>query len=189
MALGLHQGPSGTKTAQRKWVSNQLFHPVEAPAATFPIQSEYIEWHRLVAKRPTVLNTVDAIPVCVLKPEVLHLLDAEKHPAFRLILDLIWTADARVSEVLALMPTFFVDDGYGFGIILRTREQRPGRATQALHPPSVPIPFVIHLLLNSRPLKYVSQLLVHKLIDSTEIYINNVLTVGRTQFLGGVDIH
>ena len=47
--------------------------------------------------------------------------------------------------------------------------------------------FAIHLLLHGRPLKYVSQLLGHKSIDSTAIY-TNVLTVDGA-FLEGVDFH
>jgi hypothetical protein len=39
-----------------------------------------------------------------------------------------------------------------------------------------------------RPLKYVSQLLGHKSIDSTEIY-TNVLTIDGGHFLEGVDFH
>ena len=108
----------------------KLFHPVEVPTVAFPIQSVQIDWERLMAKRPTVLDTVDAMPVYLLKPEILRLLDAEKHPTFRLILDLMWTTGARVSEVLALKPTPFVDDGYDFGVILKTLKQRPGRPTQ-----------------------------------------------------------
>lgn len=227
----------------------RLFHPVEAPSVDFPIQSVRIDWDRLVAKRPTVLETVDAMPTYLLKPEILRLLDAEKHPTYRLILDLMWTTGARISEVLALSPSSFVDDGYDFGIILKTLKQRPGRPSRASLQRSpkryIPIvdhaledriqsylyagrfkktervfpmcrqtvnrhiyalvkrvggaPFVIsahtfrhsfaiHLLLHGRPLKYVSQLLGHKSVDSTEIY-TNVLTVDGAHFLDGVDFH
>jgi len=48
--------------------------------------------------------------------------------------------------------------------------------------------FAIHLLLHGRPLKYVSQLLGHKSMDSTEIY-TNVLTIDGGHFLEGVDFH
>ena len=69
-----------------------LFHPEEPPAvATFPIQSVQIDWERLIAKRPMVLATIDDMPAYLLKPEVLALLDEEKHPTYRLILDLMWT--------------------------------------------------------------------------------------------------
>ncbi len=78
-----------------------------------------------MAKRPTVLQTIDAMPTYLLKPEVLGLLEAEKHPTYRLILDLMWTTGARISEVLALTPSSFVDDGYDFGVILKTLKQRP----------------------------------------------------------------
>ena len=60
------------------------------------------------------------MPSYLLKPEVLALLDADKHPTYRLILDLMWTTGARVSEVLALTPASFLDDGYDFGVILKT---------------------------------------------------------------------
>ncbi len=226
-----------------------LFHPEEPPVANFPIQSVQIDWDRLIAKRPTVLITIDDMPAYLLKPEVLALLDEEKHPTYRLILDLMWTTGARISEVLALTPSSFVDDGYDFGVILKTLKQRPGRpskkALQRSPKRYVPIldrllqdriqsylyaghfrkterifpmarqtvnrhihalvervggadfritshtfrhSFAIHLLLHGRPLKYVSQLLGHKSMDSTEIY-TNVLTIDGGHFLEGVDFH
>jgi site-specific recombinase XerD len=111
--------------------ANRLFHPQEEPSAVFPIQSVHIDWDRLIQKRKTVLETIDAMPVYLLKPEVLALLDAEKHPTYRLILDLMWTTGGRISEVLALKPDSFVDDGYDFGVILKTLKQRPGRPRKA----------------------------------------------------------
>ncbi|WP_428239614.1 tyrosine-type recombinase/integrase [Gynuella sp.] len=48
--------------------------------------------------------------------------------------------------------------------------------------------FAIHFLLHGRLLKYVSQLLGYKLVDSTEIY-TNVLIVDGAHFLDGVDFH
>jgi site-specific recombinase XerD len=108
-----------------------LFQPREEPLNSYPIQSVRIDWDRLIAKRPTVLETIDAMPAYLLKPEVLELLEAEKHPTYRLILDLMWTTGARVSEVLALTPSSFVDDGYDFGVVLKTLKQRPGRPSKA----------------------------------------------------------
>jgi site-specific recombinase XerD len=229
--------------------SRSLFQPVEEPPAVFPIQAVHIDWDRLIAKRPTVLATIDTMPVYLLKPEILGLLDAEKHPTYRLILDLMWTTGARISEVLALTPGSFLEDGYDFGVILKTLKQRPGRPRKAALQRSpkryVPIAdlllqdriqsylyagrfrkgerifpmarqtvnrhiaalvervggapfsisahtfrhsFAIHLLLHGRPLKYVSQLLGHKSMDSTEIY-TNVLTVDGGHFLEGVEFH
>ena len=229
--------------------SPRLFHPAEPPLPSFPIQAVEIDWDRLIAKRPTVLETIDTMPMYLLKPEVLALLDVEKHPTYRLILDLMWTTGARISEVLALTPSSFVDDGYDFGVILKTLKQRPGRPSKATLQRSpkryVPIvdhllqdriqsylytggfrkkerifpmarqtvnrhikdlvervggapfsisshtfrhSFAIHLLLHGRPLKYVSQLLGHKSMDSTEIY-TNVLTIDGGHFLEGVDFH
>lgn len=227
----------------------RLFEAVEERAMSFPIQSVDIDWERLKAKRPMVLDTIDAMPVYLIKPEILDLLDAEKHPTYRLILDLMWTTGARISEVLALTPSSFVDDGYDFGVILKTLKQRAGRPSKASLQRSakryIPIAdlllqdriqsylyaghyrkteriftmarqtvnrhinqlvervggapftisshtfrhsFAIHLLLHGRPLKYVSQLLGHKSIDSTEIY-TNVLTIDGGHFLEGVDFH
>lgn len=227
----------------------RLFARTERPLVSFPIQHVVIDWDRLVAKRPLVLDTVQAMPSYLLKPEILGLLDAEKDPTHRLILDLMWTTGARVSEVLALTPASFIDDGYDFGVVLKTLKQRPGRPTKAalLRSPKRYVPiadplvkdriqsylwagrfkqsekifpivrqtvnrhihalvervggapfkitahtfrhsFAIHLLLHGRPLKYVSQLLGHRSVDSTEIY-TNVLTVDGSHFLDGVDFH
>ncbi len=127
---------------------NRLFQPVEPPLVSFPIQSVRIDWDRLIAKRPTVLQTIDAMPVYLLKPEILDLLDAEKHPTYRLILDLMWTTGARISEVLALKPDSFMDDGYDFGVILKTLKQRAGRPTKAALQRSAKryVPIVDHTL-------------------------------------------
>ncbi|MCY4356420.1 MAG: site-specific integrase [Gammaproteobacteria bacterium] len=217
-------------------------------AVAFPIQSVQVDWDRLVAKLPMVLDTIDAMPVYLLKLEVLRLLDAKKHPTFRLILDLMWTIGARISQVLALNPTAFIDDGYDFGVILITLKQRPGRSTKkalqrspkrytsitdhdledriqsylhaehfkkterifsvcrdgepaysylseqcrgapfAISAYTFQHSFAIHLLSHGRLLKYVSQLLGHKSVDSIEIY-TNVLTIDGPHFLNGVDFH
>jgi site-specific recombinase XerD len=45
----------------------------------------------------------------------------------RLILDLMWCTGARVSEVLAITPASFMDDGYYFGVVLKTLKQGAGR--------------------------------------------------------------
>lgn len=227
----------------------RLFRAVEPPAVSFPIQSVQIDWERLEAKRPVLLDTLDTMPAYLLKPEVLRLLAAEKHPRDRLILDLMWTTGARVSEVLALTPSSFKDDGFDYGVVLKTLKQRPGRPSkraqqrsakryvpildlglqsriqsylylgqfrhgQRVFPISrqtvnrhihrlveagggAPFPisahtfrhsFAIHLLLHGRPLKYVSQLLGHRNVESTEIY-TNVLTFDGVHFLDGVDFH
>ena len=109
----------------------RLFHPVEPLEVVFPIQSVVIDWDRLISKRPLLLKTVDAMPSYLLKPEVLALLDAEKHPTYRLILDLMWSTGARVSEVLALTPSSFIDDGYDFSFTLKTLKQQSGRPSKA----------------------------------------------------------
>ncbi|MEW8660688.1 MAG: tyrosine-type recombinase/integrase [Candidatus Thiodiazotropha endolucinida] len=104
-----------------------LFRPADPLHEVFPIQRVAIDWDRLIAKRPLILETVEQMPVYLLKPEVLGLLEAEKHPTYRLILDLMWTTGARISEVLALTPASFIADGYGYGVVLRTLKQGPGR--------------------------------------------------------------
>lgn len=126
----------------------RLFYPNEPRLDTFPIQHVQIDWKRLIAKRDMVLDTVDTMPAYLLKPEILGLLDAEKHPTYRLIDDLMWTTDARVSEVLALTPSHFFDDGYDFGVILQTLKQRPGRPTkrQLVRSPKRFVPIVDPLL-------------------------------------------
>lgn len=107
-----------------------LFAPPETPGVAFPIQSVDIDWDRLAAKRPLVLETIQDMPAYLIKPEILLLLEAEKHPTYRLILDLMWSTGARVSEVLALTPASFVEDGYDFGVVLKTLKQRPGRPSK-----------------------------------------------------------
>lgn len=227
----------------------QLFKPAETPTIDYPIQSVHINWDRLAAKRKLVLDMVDAMPAYLIKPEVLYLLDHEKHPTYRLILDLMWSTGARVSEVLGLTPGSFVDDGYDYGVILSTLKQRPGRPSKRAIARSakryVPIvdavlqnsvqryitaggfrrserlfkmtrqtinrhihaltvraggapfrischtfrhSFAIHLILHGRPLKYVSKLLGHKSVESTEIY-TNILTIDGEHFLRGVEFH
>lgn len=221
----------------------------ERPLVDFPIQQVTIDWDRLIAKRPLLLETVDAMPRYLLKPEVLGLLELEAHPMHRLILDLMWSTGARVSEVLALTPASFQDDGYDFGVILKTLKQGAGRPSkrslqrspkryvpildrdfqtriqsylymgkfrkdarifpitrQAVsanldrllmhaHNPPFKISchtfrhsFAVHLILHGRPLKFVSQLLGHRSVESTEIY-TNVLTFDGVHFLEGVDFH
>ncbi len=105
----------------------RLFHSDDSPSVAYPIQHVEIDWERLKAKRPLVLKTIDAMPTYLIKPEVLALLEHEKDPMYRLILDLMWTTGARISEVLALKKGSFVDDGYDFGVILKTLKQNPGR--------------------------------------------------------------
>lgn len=60
----------------------ELFQQKEELPAVFPIQSVHIDWDRLIVKRPTVLETIDAMPAYLFKPEIIGLLDAEKHPTY-----------------------------------------------------------------------------------------------------------
>ena len=96
----------------------------------FPIEVVEINWDRLRAKRAMVLTQVDAMPAYLLMPEVLALLEMEMDATYRLILDLMWNTGARISEVLALKPTSFVDDGYDYSVLLNTLKQRPGRPSK-----------------------------------------------------------
>lgn len=128
--------------------SSSLFQPLDPPDVTFPIQSVVIDWDRLQTKRSLVLDTIEAMPAYLLKPEIIALLDAEKDPTYRLILDLMWSTGARISEVLALTPGHFMDDGYDFGVILKTLKQRPGRPTKKAlqRSPKRYVPIADHLL-------------------------------------------
>jgi integrase len=203
---------------------------------SFPIQEVTIDWDRLIAKRPMLLATLDTMPKYLLKPEILDLLDSESHPMHRLILDLMWAS--------------FSDDGYDFGVVLKTLKQGAGRPSKRSLQRSpkrfIPIldrdfqariqsylwmgkfrkderifpitrqavsanidrlikqvggeppfkigchtfrhSFAVHLLLHGRPLKFVSQLLGHRSVESTEVY-TNVLTFDGAHFLEGVDFH
>lgn len=221
----------------------------ERPLVDFPIQQVTIDWERVIAKRPLLLETIDVMPRYLLKHEVLALLEAETHPMHRLILDLMWSTGARVSEVLALTPASFQHDGYNFGVVLKTLKQGPGRPSKRslqrspkryvpildrdlenrvqsylymgkfrkdarifpitrqavsanldrllnhVHNPPFKISchtfrhsFAVHLVLHGRPLKFISQLLGHSSIESTEIY-TQVLTFDGAHFLEGVDFH
>ena len=102
----------------------------ERPLVSFPITEVTIDWDRLIDKRPLLLETLDTMPKYLLKPEVLTLLEAETHPMHRLILDLMWCTGARVSEVLGITPASFIDDGYDFGVILKTLKQGAGRPSK-----------------------------------------------------------
>lgn len=109
---------------------DRLFHPEEAPSVVFPIQSVQIDWDGLVAKRPSILDTVDTIPAYLLKPGILVLLDAAKHPTHRLILDLMRTTDVQVPKVFALKTASFIDDDYDFCMALRKPTRWLGRHTK-----------------------------------------------------------
>lgn len=118
--------PRSAATLTAPW---ELFAPTQR-AVSFPIQHVVIDWDRLVAKRPLVLATVDAMPSYLLKPEVLALINSEPDPRYRLILDLMWTTGGRVSEVLALTPQDFFDDGYDFGVFFKSLKQTPSRRSK-----------------------------------------------------------
>lgn len=102
----------------------------ERPLASYPIEHVEIDWDRLIAKRPLLLANLDTMPKYLLKPEVLGLLESETHPMHRLILDLMWCTGARVSEVLAITPASFMDDGYDFSVWLKTLKQGAGRPSK-----------------------------------------------------------
>lgn len=221
----------------------------EPPLVDYPIQHVEIDWGRLIAKRSMLLESLEVMPKYLLKPEILGLLECESHPMHRLLLDLMWTTGGRVSEILAITPASFVDDGYDFGVWLKTLKQGAGRpstrslqrspkrfipildrtfqnriqsylwlgkfrkeerifpitrqavsanidrlVTQIGNPPfkigchTFRHSFAVHLLLHGRPLKFVSRLLGHRSVESTEVY-TNVLTFDGAHFLDGVDFH
>ncbi|WP_228264130.1 hypothetical protein [Marinobacter alexandrii] len=84
----------------------------------------------VIDKRRLLLEILDTMPKYLLKPEVLTLLESETHAMHRLILDLMWCTGARVSEVLAITPAGFHDDGYDFGVLLKTLKQGVGRPSK-----------------------------------------------------------
>lgn len=75
------------------------------------------------------------MPAYLLKPE---------------ILDLMWTTGAQISEVLALTPSHFIDDGYDFMVALCTLKQRPERSTNTQLARSIKraIPIVAPMLID-----------------------------------------
>jgi len=102
-------------------------HPVFA----FPIKIARINWAYLLFLRPLVLHRYPKMPPYLFKPEVVQLLAAETDPMIRLILDLLWTTGAKISEVLALTPRRVITRHGQFGVILSSHLPRPGRPTDA----------------------------------------------------------
>ena len=119
--------------------SRKVFSP-QAPEKLFQerpmvtnvqkIKSEDIDWDRLIAKRPQVLDQVNEMPAYLLRPEIAKLLSNAHNPQQRLILDLMWTAGGRVSEILALTPASFSNDGYEVSVRLKTLKQGAGRPSK-----------------------------------------------------------
>lgn len=118
---------TSARSFRRETPSKRPFGFAEKPLVAYPILHVEIDWERLIAKRPMLLESLDEMPKYLLKPEILGLLESETHPMHRLILDLMWTTGGRVSEILAITPASFVDDGYDFGVWLKTLKQGAGR--------------------------------------------------------------
>lgn len=75
----------------------RLLYPNELRLDTLSTKHTQIDWQRQIAKREIILDTTDTMSAYLLKPEILGLLDAKKHPTYRMILDLMWTTGARIS--------------------------------------------------------------------------------------------
>lgn len=71
---------------------------------------------------------------------------------------------------------------------IQTEVEEVGRAPFRISARTFRHSFALHLLLHGPPLKYVSQLLGDKSVESTEIY-TNVLTIDEGHFLEGVEFH
>tara|TARA_R110001599_G_scaffold349224_1_gene577185 strand:- start:28 stop:411 length:384 start_codon:yes stop_codon:yes gene_type:complete len=71
------------------------------PVVSFPITDMTIDWDRLIDTRPLLLETLDSMPKYLLKP-----------------------------EVLAITLASFHDDGYDFGVVLKTLKQGAGRPSK-----------------------------------------------------------
>ena len=98
----------------------------------FPIQKVIIDWDELIRMRPAVVRSSQTMPYYLLMPEVLALLRADKHPMYRLLIDIMWSTGARVSEVLALTPERILGGNDRFDVLLkakRTGAGRPGKLT------------------------------------------------------------
>ncbi|WP_166260597.1 tyrosine-type recombinase/integrase [Marinobacter salicampi] len=114
----------------------------------FPIQHVAIDWEELIRKRPSVVRNVAHMPYYLLKPEVTALLQADKHPMYRLILDVMWTTGAKVAEVLGLTPERIIDSNDLFGVYLKAKRATPGRPNRLSAPRCVErfVPIVDELL-------------------------------------------
>ncbi len=97
---------------------------------SFPIQKVTIDWEELIRMRPVVIRSSRTMPYYLLMPEVIALLRAEKHPMYRLLLDIMWTTGARVSEVLALTPERIINAENRFGVLLKAKRTKAGRPAQ-----------------------------------------------------------
>ncbi|WP_291908541.1 MULTISPECIES: hypothetical protein [Marinobacter] len=72
---------------------------------SFPIQRVDIDWDRVMAKRPMLLESLDTMPNYLLNP-----------------------------EFLAITPASFHDDAYDFGVVPKTLKQGAGRPSKrSLH--------------------------------------------------------
>ena len=91
----------------RRRPSKRLFEFEERPLVDFPIQEVTIDWKRLVAKRPMLLETLDTMPKYLLKPEVLTLLEYDTNPMHNLILDLMWTTGPASQRCWRSRPQAF----------------------------------------------------------------------------------
>lgn len=101
----------------------------EGPIIRYPIQYVEIDWKRLFAKRAQLQRRPDGTFNFLLKPEVLTLLECEKDPMFRLIIDLMWTTGARISEILNLRPNSFVCEAGEYGVVFLPPRAGSGRPT------------------------------------------------------------
>ena len=107
-----------------------LFSTCGQPVADFPIQTVDIKWELLKANRPVVLEKIDKMPAYLLKDEVLNIIAAEPDPSVSLLLDIMWSTGANVSEALALTPASFSADDFNIGVTLETPKQGPGRPSK-----------------------------------------------------------
>ena len=121
--------PASSRSHTRR-ARPDVFRQGEIIDHDYPIEYVEINWDRLRAKRAIVLTQVDQMPGYLLMPEVLELLECEMDARYRLIMDLMWNTGARISEVLALKPKSFIDDGYDYMVLLNTLKQRPGRPSK-----------------------------------------------------------
>ena len=85
-------------------------------------------WNELIDHRASLFNIDSKYPRYLVKPEILTLLNNEKYLPRRLLLDLMWSTGATVSEVLGLKRESFKRSG---SVILKRLHSRAGRPTKA----------------------------------------------------------
>ena len=84
------------------------------------VESPYINWNEHIQRRPDVMREHSDMPDYLLKPEINRLRMRESHPTYRLIIDLMWATGARISELLQIVSSDFVQEKFGYSLDVRS---------------------------------------------------------------------